>query len=271
MSKKLPYFQFEPAKWITGDIQFCSRSAKGLFTDIKAMYWQRDCKLTHEQIVRKFGDDKDLKELITESIIMFDDEDNLIIDFLREQFTDITGDKKQKSTSGSIGNLKRWHKTIFEKYEKGEITLDKALSIAKVSHSDGESIATQSHKIREDKIIQDEIKEYKTKKFTIPSFDVFKDYAIEKKELINIEDLKRKYDIWVELNWHDGNGVQIKNWKTKLLNTLPYLKVDEPKEQMYWVSSRGNPKTKMTKEAMDKYIKSDGSQLMDIKIIKIQS
>ena len=33
-----------------------------------------------------------------------------------------------------------------------------------------------------------------------------------------------KYDTWVENNWRDGKQQKIKNWKTKLANTLPYLK-----------------------------------------------
>lgn len=36
--------------------------------------------------------------------------------------------------------------------------------------------------------------------------------------------LKQKYKAWKEANWHDGNGKKIKNWKSKILNTIPYLK-----------------------------------------------
>lgn len=35
---------------------------------------------------------------------------------------------------------------------------------------------------------------------------------------------KSKYLAWIGDNWRDGNGNEIKNWKTKLRNTLPYLK-----------------------------------------------
>ncbi len=33
-----------------------------------------------------------------------------------------------------------------------------------------------------------------------------------------------KYQAWIEDGWKDGNGKKIKNWKTKIRNTLPYLK-----------------------------------------------
>ena len=34
MAKELPYFQFEPAEYLTKDISFCSLSAQGLFINI---------------------------------------------------------------------------------------------------------------------------------------------------------------------------------------------------------------------------------------------
>lgn len=46
---------------------------------------------------------------------------------------------EQRSNSGQIGNLKRWHKDIYNRYVKKEITLTEALLIAKdrkVSHPD---------------------------------------------------------------------------------------------------------------------------------------
>lgn len=61
------------------------------------------------------------------------------------------------------------------------------------------------------------------KEVIIPDFEIFKSYAVEKKPKVCLEALKRKYDVWVESDWHDGNGQQILNWKTKLINTLPYL------------------------------------------------
>lgn len=36
--------------------------------------------------------------------------------------------------------------------------------------------------------------------------------------------LEAKYDSWMENKWKDGNGVKIKNWKTKIRNTIPFLK-----------------------------------------------
>lgn len=58
---------------------------------------------------------------------------------------------------------------------------------------------------------------------TIPTFEQLKEYALTKEPLLNISSLKLKYEAWKENNWQDGNNKKIKNWKTKILNTIPYL------------------------------------------------
>ena len=66
----------------------------------------------------------------------------------------------------------------------------------------------------------------------IPIWDEFLSYAIEKKPLVNKEDLKLKYEAWLENNWgteKNGKWNPIKKWKTTLLNTLPYIRIDESK------------------------------------------
>lgn len=51
-----------------------------------------------------------------------------------------------------------------------------------------------------------------SKSITGASFDFLK-FAIE-----------AKYQAWVDAGWKDGFGKPIKNWKTKIKNTLPHLK-----------------------------------------------
>ena len=60
-----------------------------------------------------------------------------------------------------------------------------------------------------------------------PSFDEFKNYAIENEPLLNLQALELKYKAWIANGWKDGNDKAIKNWKTKILNTIQYL----PKNQ----------------------------------------
>jgi len=68
------------------------------------------------------------------------------------------------------------------------------------------------------------------KDINIPALSDFQIYALSKKPNVNIDALKLKYESWIENGWKDGNDKNIKNWKTKLLNTLPHIKEDPKKE-----------------------------------------
>ena len=68
--------------------------------------------------------------------------------------------------------------------------------------------------------------ESKNNKYTPPEFLDFKNYAIQKMENVDLHKLKLKYESWIENDWRNGNDKKIKNWKSTLLNTLPYLKKD---------------------------------------------
>jgi hypothetical protein len=137
MSKRLPYFQFEPAEYLAGDIMFCSYSAQGIFNTICALYWQKDCDLKYTQVVKRLGNEDLIKELISEKIIKVEN-DSIIINFLDEQYIKATEKSKINSTNGSKGALKRWAKN-------SEI-------IATQLKTDSESIALIKDKIKEDKI-----------------------------------------------------------------------------------------------------------------------
>lgn len=43
--------------------------------------------------------------------------------------------------------------------------------------------------------------------------------------------LRAKHEAWVSDGWKDGNGKKIKNWKTKIKNTVPFLKPMQVQEK----------------------------------------
>ena len=102
MAKELPYFQFEPAQYLTKDVSFCSLSAQGLFINICAYYWQRECTLKKEQLLRRLDYPDILDELIKEGVIDLVD-NNIIIKFLDSQYEKATGVSKVNSKNGSKG------------------------------------------------------------------------------------------------------------------------------------------------------------------------
>lgn len=61
----------------------------------------------------------------------------------------------------------------------------------------------------------------------VPTFEDFYTYAKSKEQLISQKHLKHKYDSWVENGWKDGNDKPIKNWKSKLNNTIPYIQKEK--------------------------------------------
>ena len=102
MAKELPYYQFEPAQYLTKDISFCSLDMQGLFINICAYYWQRECKLTRDQFLRRLNHPKLFDELVSEGIIDLKEND-IIIKFLDAQYEKATTTSKTNSINGSKG------------------------------------------------------------------------------------------------------------------------------------------------------------------------
>ena len=136
MSKRLPYYQSEPAEYLAGDIMFCSYGAQGVFTILRALYWQRDCKLTLSQAKRRINNANEFfNELINDNIIKVDN-DIITINFLNEQHINITNQSTVNSENGKKGAAKRWGKN------------SESIAPPLIRHS--ESIALREDKIRED-------------------------------------------------------------------------------------------------------------------------
>jgi len=141
MAKELPYFQFEPAEYLSKDISFCSLSAQGLFMNICAYYWLRKCKITKEQVLRRLNYPKELEELIDEGVIDIKN-DYLVIKFLDSQMVNATNLSKEQSRKGKLGGRPKKPNESQPKAEQNP---------------------NESHKIREDKIKQEEIRKEEIK------------------------------------------------------------------------------------------------------------
>ncbi len=146
MSKRLPYFQFEPAEYLAGDIMLCSYGAQGMFNNICALYWQKDCELKYTQALKRFSNEELIKELIEEGIIKIV-KDKISINFLNDQFNKATVKSSINSENGKKGATKRWRK------DSEAI----ATPLKTNSELDSEIIA-----LREEKIREEEIRENKT-------------------------------------------------------------------------------------------------------------
>lgn len=141
MAKELPYFQFEPAEYLTKDVSFCSLSAQGLFINICAYYWQRECKLTKDQLLRRLNHPKELDELICEKVISVKGND-ISVSFLDNQYKKATKQSNTNSVNGSKGGRPKKTNPI-------ESEIKPTLN----------PIKTQTKGIREDKRREEEIRE----------------------------------------------------------------------------------------------------------------
>lgn len=168
MAKELPYFQFEPAEYLTKDISFCSLSAQGLFTNICSYYWQRECKLTKDQLLRRLNYINEFDELIDEGIIDLAPNGNDIkIKFLDVQYKKATKQSETNSINGSKGGR--------PKKEKPNESETKPKLNPNESKTKG---------IREDKIIEDNIKKDYSKELFFEDWNELRKEHLKKPSFI---------------------------------------------------------------------------------------
>jgi len=140
MAKELPYFQFEPAEYLTKDISFCSLAAQGLFINICSYYWQRKCKLTKDQLLRRLNNIKEFDELIDEGVIDLESDGSTIkVKFLDVQYENATKTSKVNSINGSKGGRPKKKKP------------NKTETKANLNPNQSETKGIREDKIKEDK------------------------------------------------------------------------------------------------------------------------
>jgi hypothetical protein len=127
---------------------------------------------------------------------------------------------------------------------------NKALDKALIKHTSKQSESTQQSISSIDKPItikQETIEHIQI--ISIPTYDEFSSYAFEKETNIDFSLLKLKYEAWVVNGWKDGKDNKIKNWKSKLLQTIPHLL----NKQNY--THQQKPTMRTTNEVFDNVIK----------------
>ena len=110
MAKELPFFKFTPDEWLTGDITLEEFEAQGLFVNICAYYWKRDCSITIAHLYRRYSTTKKelFEVLFSRGILKKDEYENVRIAFLDEQWEELNTLKHNKVMAGKAGAAKRW-------------------------------------------------------------------------------------------------------------------------------------------------------------------
>jgi hypothetical protein len=108
MANELPYFRFTVQAWQNGKVSLEDYNLKGLFIDVCGYYWVQDCSITIAMLEKRFRDAKGmLKELIELEIIKVDNEGNITIEFLNEQFDLLSEKRKKRQLAGKKGGLSK--------------------------------------------------------------------------------------------------------------------------------------------------------------------
>lgn len=112
MSKELPYFRFTAFEWLNDDISLEDYETKGVFIDVCAYYWFKDCSITKAMLEKRFSDAKTiLEKLIELKIIKFrNGDDYLEITFLDIQFDQLSKLRKSRQNAGSMGGKQKQSK-----------------------------------------------------------------------------------------------------------------------------------------------------------------
>ena len=215
MAKELPYFKFFVSEWSDGDITLEEFDTQGLFVNLCAYYWSNNCEITLTKAKKRFRNCRPecFNELIESKIIKLEG-DLIVINFLVDQLLEREAKSNQNSINGKKGGRPK-KRTESEKKPTA-------------FNSESETKAKQKP-IREEK---------KREEKNIPALSEFLAYALEKKPNVDQEAVKLKYEAWQENDWVNGNGKQIKNWKSNLLNVLQYL------------AEKQKPKTKNTSSGL---------------------
>lgn len=190
MAKDLQWFKFECSEWLEGDIFYESYELQGMFITLCSMYWKRDCIMTEKDCEKRLPK-VDLKALIKSDIIRIKN-GYVIIKFLKEQWDQMQEKHRKLSEAGRRG---------------GKASIKPPLK--------------PPLSIREQEEEKD--KENKKESGKIPSYVDFENYALKKRPSVNLNNLKNKYDAWVEAGWCDGKGKKISNWKSKILHNLKFI------------------------------------------------
>ena len=108
MSKELPYFRFTSFEWLNDDISLEDYETKGVFIDICAYYWFKDCSITKAMLEKRFSNAISvIKRLFDSGIIKFKNGDDYIdISFLNKQFDQLS--ELRRARQDAWNTIKSW-------------------------------------------------------------------------------------------------------------------------------------------------------------------
>lgn len=108
MAKELPYFRFYSSEWLEGNITLENEQTQGLFIQICAWYWKKDCKIDLQFLNKRVINGKAmlkqcLNNLLKSNIIKVHENEMITIDFLDNQYLLLEEKRNKLVEAGRIG------------------------------------------------------------------------------------------------------------------------------------------------------------------------
>ena len=207
MAKELPYFRFTVSEWLNDDISMEDYKTKGVFADVCAFYWFRDCSVDIALLEKRFSDAlTTILSLVELNIIKYNNNGQVSINFLDVQFDLLSEKRKKYAASGRKGGL--------SKSSNAKATLKQ-----RSSYKDKDN-----NKEKE----KDNNKDIKANKFATPQFEEIKDYFFEKlqsSEQSNFE-AEKFIDFYSSKGWMVGRN-KMKDWEASVRNWIKGIKKEE--------------------------------------------
>jgi hypothetical protein len=225
----LQWFKFSPADWMMGRIQRQTPQVQVDFLRLCCKYWQKDGDLSIEDAEIEAMDSYDV--LVKYKIIK-EENDVITIAFLDEQFDSVEDKRKQASKAGKMSAEAR---RLKKELNYRSTTVQRNPTPVEISSTE----LNRVEKSREEETRVEKSRKEKrvSAKDRIPTLESFIAYGLEQasKNKLNVSTtaLSMKYEAWKVAGWINGNGQEVKNWKSSLLNTLPHIQETEkgkPKE-----------------------------------------
>lgn len=207
---KDPAFLFYPSDFLTGSM-FMTHEQVGIYVRLLCSQHQHGGVIDKISFNSLVGSNEIIRSKFTE----------IDLGFYNERLASEMEKRNKKSN-----NISEAVKEVWKERKKYAIA-SKSDAIASESQKNPKAISKGTVNVNED-VIKDSI---------IPSESEFLEYCKTIKEYPFDEyeyAIKSKYESWIANGWKDGHDNKIKNWKSKIKNTLPHLKpIKKPIKQNY--------------------------------------
>lgn len=109
MSKELPYFKFHSSEWLLNRISDENYRVKGIFIDLCAYYWHKECTVSYKEVCKKLG--KTNVKLMQDLNFLLIKNDEIVIKFLDEQRAELSDLQAKRSKAGKKGRQAQLEQT----------------------------------------------------------------------------------------------------------------------------------------------------------------